>query len=206
MRELRDDEREKAERARSFRRAMSDGEPGGLFRPSANSVQVGSGPVDAGEIQTHQDLPPADLDPEAAGMIGGLIRDGMVAATHGRVEKAATAPLAVKTGSRYTLSAVYVAASEGGHPSAEELEQATWQFDRGGDFSVHDADSGAQVGEVVEIAFNRSRAEGGFASAPENSVCVGIIWTPEAFPRAASGEIRPRLGGAFRDIDPSVTP
>lgn len=120
-------------------------------------------------------------------------------------EKAAAVPLNVKPDARYTLSAVYVA-SAGGTPSADELEQATWNFDRAGDFSVHDADSGAQVGEVVEITFNRSRAEGGFDTAPWNSVCVGIIWTPNAFPRAAKGEITPRLGGSFGGIAPEPAP
>ena len=119
------------------------------------------------------------------------------------VAKAAAAPLTVKPDSRFTLNAVYVA-RDGGTPSADELEQATWQFDRGGDYSVHDADSGAQVGEVVEIAFNRSQAEGGFNTAPWNSVCAGIIWTPEAFPRAAKGQIRPRLGGPFAGFAPEA--
>jgi hypothetical protein len=122
-------------------------------------------------------------------------------------EKAAepSAPLAVKPKSRYTLSVVYLA-SEGGTPSPEELEQATWRFGQSSDFSVHDADSGAQVGEVVEITFNKARGEGGFDNAPENSVIAGIIWTPEAFPRAAAGELWPRLGGPFAGTEPRRAP
>ena len=112
-------------------------------------------------------------------------------------------PIGVKPDARFTLNAAYVA-TEGGTPDADDLERATWDFDKSGDYSVHDADSGAQVGEVVEIAFNRKLGEGGFDNAPENSVCAGIIWTPEAFPSAAKGEIRPRLGGPFGRFEPAV--